>query len=206
MEALLLGLTIGFAAGISPGPLLFLTITSSLRWGARAGVLVALAPLITDLLIVSVTLVVLDQLPGWSLALIGVAGGLFVVWTGVQTLREARTSTLAASRAGPPLVATQALRRGATVNLLSPHPWITWASALGPLTLSTWRQSSASGVALVAGFYLFLVGTKVAIAIAVGRSRHRLGDRGYRVALGLAGALLLLAGSGLVIEFAPQLV
>lgn len=205
MEALLLGLTIGFAAGISPGPLLFLTITSSLRSGTRAGVLVALAPLVTDLLIVSVTLVVLDQLPGWTLALIGVAGGLFVIWTGIQTVREARTSSLSAARTGPPLPAGQALRRGAAVNLLSPHPWITWASALGPLTLSTWRQSPTSGVALVAGFYLLLVGTKVAIAVAVGRTRHRLSDRGYRVALGVAGALLLLAGAGLVIEFAPRL-
>ena len=37
MEALILGATIGLAAGISPGPLLFLTITPALRSGSRAG-------------------------------------------------------------------------------------------------------------------------------------------------------------------------
>jgi threonine/homoserine/homoserine lactone efflux protein len=205
MESLLLGLTIGFAAGVSPGPLLFLTITSSLRSGARAGVLVALAPLLTDAVIVGLVLLVLDRVPSWTLALLGVVGGLFVVWTGVATIREARTATLAAAREGETAGALDALRRGAAVNVLSPHPWITWATALGPLTVSTWRQSAPSGVALVVGFYVLLVGTKVAIALLVGRARHRLSDRGYRRALLLAGALLLVAGVALVAEFAPQL-
>jgi threonine/homoserine/homoserine lactone efflux protein len=205
VEALLLGLTIGFAAGISPGPLLFLTITSSLRSGARAGVLVALAPLLTDAVIVGLVLLVLDRLPGWTLALLGVLGGLFVVWTGVQTIREARTATLAAAREGDPSGAAEALRRGALVNFLSPHPWITWATALGPLTVSTWRDSPANGLALVVGFYVLLVGAKVAIALLVGRARRRLSDRGYRRSLLVAGALLLVAGVALVIEFAPQL-
>lgn len=205
MEALLLGLTIGFAAGVSPGPLLFLTITSSLRSGTRAGVLVALAPLLTDALIVGLVLVVLDRLPGWTLAALGVVGGLFVVWTGVQTLREARTAGLSAAREGEAAGALEALRRGAVVNFLSPHPWITWATALGPLTVSTWRESAPSGVALVGGFYVMLVGSKVAIAVLVGRARHRLSDRGYRRALVLAGALLLVAGVVLLVEFTPQL-
>ena len=52
MDALILGATIGLAAGISPGPLLFLTITSALRSGARAGVIVACAPLLSDIVVV----------------------------------------------------------------------------------------------------------------------------------------------------------
>lgn len=204
MEALLLGLTIGFAAGISPGPLLFLTITSSLRSGPRAGVLVALAPLLTDVAIVGLTLLVLDRLPGWALAVLGVVGGIFVAWTGVQTVREARDASLSAARAEPAGGAAQALRQGAIANFLSPHPWITWATALGPLTVSTWRGDQGSAVALVLGFYLLLVGTKVAVAVLVGKTRHRLGDRGYRRSLLVAGALLLLAGVALVVEFAAQ--
>ncbi len=120
-------------------------------------------------------------------------------------MREARTATLAPGREGDTAGAVEALRRGAVVNFLSPHPWITWATALGPLTVSTWRASPPSGVALVVGFYLLLVGTKVAIALLVGRSRHRLSDRGYRRALLVAGVLLLAAGVVLIVEFAPQL-
>lgn len=205
MEALLLGLTIGFAAGISPGPLLFLTITSSLRSGTRAGVFVALAPLVTDAMIVGLTLLVLDRLPSWVVAVLGVVGGLFVVLTGMQTVREARAASLSRPAGEDSPGSRQALRRGAVVNLLSPHPWITWATALGPLTVSTWRDDHGSAVALVVGFYLLLIGTKVAVAILVGRTRHRLGDRGYRRALFVAGGLLVAAGVALAVEFAPQL-
>jgi hypothetical protein len=76
---------------------------------------------------------------------------------------------------------------------------------MGPLTVATWADGPGNAVALVAGFYLLLVGTKVVVAVVVGRSRHRLGDRGYRASLVVAGALLLLAGLGLLVEFAPSL-
>ena len=87
----------------------------------------------------------------------------------------------------------------------SPHPWLTWATALGPLTVSAWRGSPAGGVGLVAGFYVTLVGAKVVLALLVGQGRSRLTERGYRRALGGAGVLLVLAGLGMVVEFAPAL-
>ena len=43
IAALLLGISYGFAAGISPGPLLALVITQTLKRGWRAGNLIALA-------------------------------------------------------------------------------------------------------------------------------------------------------------------
>jgi len=48
MNYLILGLTLGLSAGITPGPLLTLVITASLRRGWAGGLQVALAPLITD--------------------------------------------------------------------------------------------------------------------------------------------------------------
>ena len=104
MEALLVGLSLGAAAGISPGPLLVLVVTSSLRGGWPAGVLAAAAPLVSDAVIVTGTLLVLDRLPDATLAYIACAGALFVAWSGVATMRESRTATL-----GEGLVDTYAL-------------------------------------------------------------------------------------------------
>ncbi len=53
---LLQGIVLGFAAGISPGPMLGLVISQTLRYGWRAGNLVALAPLFTDIPIIGVVL------------------------------------------------------------------------------------------------------------------------------------------------------
>ncbi|MEV1115735.1 LysE family transporter [Actinosynnema sp. NPDC049800] len=203
MDALGLGLALGLAASISPGPLLVLVVTSALRSGWRAGALTACAPLLSDAAVVAVTLLLLDRLPGRALGVLGVVGAVFVVWTGVQTVRDARSASLTAqpSPDQPPPDAA-ALRRAVLVNLLSPHPWIAWATALGPLTITTWRTSAIGGVALLTGFYLTLVGGKVVIALLVARGRRRLGDTGYRRTLAATGVLLVLAGVAMGVEFA----
>ncbi|NCD26558.1 MAG: hypothetical protein EOL86_13335, partial [Deltaproteobacteria bacterium] len=46
------GLVLGLSAGLSPGPLLTLMLSETLRHGVRAGLLVAVAPLISDLPII----------------------------------------------------------------------------------------------------------------------------------------------------------
>lgn len=66
-----LGLSMGLSAGISPGPLLALVITASLRSGLKGGLLVALAPLITDAPIIILSVVLANRLPrqpfaGWA--------------------------------------------------------------------------------------------------------------------------------------------
>jgi threonine/homoserine/homoserine lactone efflux protein len=206
VDGLVLGATIGFTAGISPGPLLFLTITSALRSGARAGVIVACAPLVSDLVVVTLTLLVLGQLPETALAVIGVVGGLFMGWLGLRTWIEARTASLTQARGQAPPSTWKALREGALVNLLSPHPWIAWATALGPLTLAAWSDGPAHAVVFVVAFYALLVGAKVAIALLAGQGRRRLTDGGYRIALKVAGALLVASGIALVVEFGRGLV
>ncbi|MGB8020826.1 MAG: LysE family transporter [Candidatus Nanopelagicales bacterium] len=204
MRDLLLGLSIGFAAGISPGPLMLLVVTATLRLGWRAGVLTAISPLITDLVVVTLVLIVLDQLPMQALGLLGVIGGLFVILLGAQTIIESRDASLPAGVGGS-LPAGSTLRRASVMNLTSPHPWIAWATALGPLTVATYQRGAGGAVALVAGFYAALVGSKVILAVTVSGARRKLDDRRYRSALRLAGGLLVLLGVLLAAEFGHEL-
>jgi threonine/homoserine/homoserine lactone efflux protein len=204
MRDLLLGLSIGFAAGISPGPLLLLVVTATLRSGWRAGVLTAMSPLVTDLVVVTVVLLVLDQLPTQALSVLGVIGGLVVITVGVQTILEARDAGLP-SGDSKPVPTGSTLGRASVMNLTSPHPWITWATALGPLTVATYHRGTGGAVALVVGFYAALVGAKVVLAVMVAGARRRLDDRRYRLLLRLAGGLLALLGVLLAVEFGQQL-
>lgn len=206
MESLFVGLALGAAAGVSPGPLLVLVVTAAMRGGWAAGVLVACAPLVTDVLVIALTLTVLDALPAAALAWVAIGGAAFVLWTGVHTIIDARTATVAAPGEMPTGAAWQALKQGAIVNLLSPHPWIFWATVMGPLVVATWRQEPGGAIALVIGFYLTIVGVKALIGVLVGNSRHRLGDRGYRRALVIAGFLLIAAALAMVWEFGPVVV
>lgn len=203
MDAVVLGLTLGAAAGISPGPLLVLVVTSALRGGWPAGVLAACAPLVSDLVVVAGTLLVLNQLPERAMGWLALGGALFIAWTGIGTIRDARGATLTPDAATQRAVARQALGQAGLVNLLSPHPWLFWGTVLGPLTLATWRAGPAGAVALVAAFYVAIVGSKALLAVLVARGRHLLTDRAYRRSLVAAGVLLLLAAVALAVEFWP---
>jgi threonine/homoserine/homoserine lactone efflux protein len=82
IAALLLGLSYGFAASVSPGPTLGLVLAQTLQRGWRAGVLVALAPLCSDLPIVLLSVTVLDQFSVAAVGWLSCIGGLFVVYLG----------------------------------------------------------------------------------------------------------------------------
>jgi threonine/homoserine/homoserine lactone efflux protein len=184
MRDLLLGLSIGFAAGISPGPLLLLVVTATLKSGWRAGVLTAMSPLITDVVVVALVLLVLGQVPAGALGVLGVIGGVFVAFVGVQTIREARGARLPSG--GPqPVPAGSTLGRASIMNLTSPHPWITWATALGPLTVATYHRGTGGAVALVVGFYAALVGSKITWLLAT--ALHMVSLHGRRALSGSYG-------------------
>ena len=205
MDLLLIGLALGVGAGVSPGPLLVLVITAALRSGWRAGALAAFAPVVSDLIIVAGVLLLLDQLPPLALPVLAVGGGLFLLWTGVQTIRDSRTAALAGSAEERSRAGRRALWQAGLLNLLSPHPWLFWATVLGPLTIRSWRDSPAGAVALLLGFYVAIVGAKVVLAALVAGGRRWLTDTVYRRLLVGAGVLLLVVGGLVLVEFLPRL-
>lgn len=206
MDLLLLGLALGAGAGVSPGPLLVLVVTSALRSGWRAGALAACSPVVSDLAVVAGVLLVLDLLPDRALPILAVAGGLFLLWTGGQTIREAPAATLTLSEQERRRAGRQALWQAGLLNLLSPHPWLFWATVLGPLTVDAWRDAPSGALWLVSAFYVAIIGSKVAIAVLVASGRRWLTDTAYRRLLVGAGVLLMLLGVLVLVEFGPRAV
>jgi threonine/homoserine/homoserine lactone efflux protein len=202
MRELLLGLAIGFSAGVSPGPLLALVVSTSLRHGRRAGFQVAASPLLTDLPIIILSLTVLSAVPGRVVAAVGTVGAAVVVKLGISTLRQACRAELPAAVGG---AATHSLRRGVVVNLLSPHPWLFWFSVGGPLLVTAWHHGAIYGGTFLLGFYGLLVGTKVFLAALLSASRHRLSLPWYRGLLGASAGLLVVTAVALAINFLPAL-
>lgn len=200
MRYVFLGLTLGLGAGISPGPLLALVITTTLARGFRAGARVALSPLVTDSIIIAISLLFVHAIPTRLAALLGVAGGLYVVWLGIDALktRIEQDTSLIAPTADP-------LTRGTLLNLLSPHPWLFWIVVGGPILLAAWNASPISAIGFLGAFFALLVGTKVVIAAIVAQGRERLSPRNILVAQRIAGLLLIVAGIALTYEFGQQL-
>jgi threonine/homoserine/homoserine lactone efflux protein len=189
-----LGLSMGLGAGISPGPLLALVITSSLRSGLAGGLRVALAPLVTDAPIIALSVLLAGSLPPEALRWVGTVGGLVVIWLGVETLRAAPSAVLPehASAGQDP---GRELWRGVVANALNPHPYLFWATVGGPALVSSWRISPWHSLAFMLAFYVVLLGSKVTVAWLVSRRAGTLSQEWYRRVL--IGCGLLLLGMGL---------
>lgn len=202
-DALIVGLGYGLAAGVAPGPLLALTVASTLRAGRAAGSAVAIAPVVTDAPIVAAAIFAADQIPETALAVIGLAGALFVGWLGIGQVRARARVVSESAIVGERAIA---LRQGVVANLLSPHPYLFWATVGAPLIARFDAEGGAGAVTVFLGaFYLLLVGTKIAVAQTVHVSRQWLSSRGYRVALAITGGLLILLAILLAIDSARQL-
>jgi threonine/homoserine/homoserine lactone efflux protein len=194
------GAVLGLAAGLSPGPLMTLVLAQSLRHGTRQGLLAAMAPLITDLPIILVTLLALNRLAETEgvLAGIGLAGGLFVLYLAYQTWRAGPPG-----EAGPQRPAGSLLK-GVLVNALSPHPYLFWAVVGAPLVLQAAAAHPVAPWLFLGGFYGLLVGAKVVVALLAGRFRARLNPLLYTWVMRLL-ALLLLAFALVLIRNALEL-
>lgn len=194
------GLALGFGSGVMPGPMLALVLSASLRGGFRNGATVAMSPLITDLPIIALCLTVLSQLSDGVLRLIAYAGAAVLTWYAYEAVRDALTVSLDELRGSAERAPSRArsLRQGVIANFLNPSPWLFWMSVGGPLLTEAWAASPAQAVAFVVPFYALLIGSKVAVAWAVGAGRSRLSNRGYRVLLFAAAALLLVLAFSLV--------
>jgi threonine/homoserine/homoserine lactone efflux protein len=176
---------------------LALVITASLRSGLAGGLWVALAPLITDLPIIALSVLLARYLPPAALRWLGMVGGLVVIWMGIETIRSARKATLssdAGARANP----QRELWRGVAVNALNPHPYLFWATVGGPALVSGWRISPWYALAFILAFYALLVGSKMLIAWLVGRHSLGLSLTWYRRVLAGCGVLILAAGGWLI--------
>ena len=185
------GTILGLSAGFAPGPLLALVISETVEHGVKAGVKVALAPIITDLPIIIITLFILAKLSSFHsvLGIISIIGAIFILYMGIKNIRIKGVS-LDINKSSP-----RSFQKGIIVNALSPHPYLLWFSVGGPTTLKAMEQSLPAAIAFVLSFYVLLVGSKMVLAFLVGKSRtFLLGNKYIFTMRLLGGILIILAG------------
>jgi len=188
LHYLAIGSVLGLSAGFAPGPLLTLVISETLRHGMRSGVKVALAPILTDLPIITITLFILARLSGFHEILGGISllGGVFILFLGFECLRT-KGVKLDLEEGRP-----QSLKRGIIANALSPHPYLFWFSVGAPAVTRAADRSVFAVLAFIVSFYACLVGSKIVLAVVTGKSRSFLTGGKYINTMRVLGLLLLL--------------
>jgi threonine/homoserine/homoserine lactone efflux protein len=186
------GFTLGFSAGVSPGPLHAYLCAQAMNGGWRRALAAAFAPLFSDVFIVTLVLLVLTQMPDWVLRALQIVGACFILylaWGAYKDFRAAGDNTRAAAG-----TARQSLQKAVVVNLLNPNPYIFWGVVGGPILLEGWEKAARYGVGFIGAFYAALIGTFV-VFVTVFATAGTLGPKVTRTLSGLSA--VALAGFGL---------
>jgi threonine/homoserine/homoserine lactone efflux protein len=183
----LLGAAYAFAAAVQPGPFQTYLISSTLTHGLRRTLPAVLAPLLSDVPIISLVLLVLTQVPPSVVSALRLAGGVFLLYLAYGAFVAFRTYE--APRTGQPAQAAQTLIKAAIVNVLNPNPYLSWSLVLGPLLLQAWRTAPAHAIALIASFYVTMIASTAAILVPFAGARA-IGPRVGRTMVGISAAAL----------------
>ena len=195
-------MVLGTFAGLAPGPYTTMVAGTALEKGFKAGFILALTPLITDVVPMLFSALLLDRLGEVALTLLGIVGGAVVIVVGLRFIRGHSKDTDA-----PPSTEAQApsdmgKRRQSALaghviasTLLNPSPWLFWLVIASPLLLRSWNRSPGEGLVFVCLIFLTNISTATSLAWIASHSRKLMNPDWQRRSLKVVGVTLILAGS-----------
>ena len=130
LEYLGYGLLLGLSGGLTPGPVTTLVITHTLRHGFREGLKITIAPLVTDLPLILLTVFVFSRLADAGMLI----GGIALVGAGYLAYLARETFNAPPLSAVPSAEGPRSFRTGLIANVLNPNPYLFW-SVVGAPTL-----------------------------------------------------------------------
>jgi len=187
-EPLFSGIIFGLVAGLSPGPILTLVMAETLKFGKEEGFKVAVSPLITDSIIMILSLLALSTLVehGVVIGLISIFGACYLVYVGLENFRT-KTSKFEAV-----VVKKEAFKRAIITNLLNPHTYLFWISVGSPIILETLGTDASAVILFLLGFYAFLIGSMIFVALVIDRSKSLVKSKYYSYVIRVLGIVLIV--------------
>src|SRR5687768_2272271 len=191
LPCILQGIGYGFAAAVQPGPFQTYMISQTLTNGWKRSLLIAFSPLVSDGPIISLCLLVLNQVPAWLLRFLYIAGGLFVLYLAHGAYTFWKNFDLDKRSAEPGN--QKSIFKGALMIMISPGPYVYWTLVTGPVLLRGWRESPILGLGFLAGFYVTVTLGLIAIILLFGKARE-LGPKVNRALIGISALALFCFG------------
>lgn len=163
-----------------------LIIGETLKHGKVAGIKIGIAPLLTDLPIMLVSVFVLSKLQQLdfllgAISLFG-AGYLAYLAYGSITVKEIHLDTNSGSRS---------LMKGIVANFLNPNPYIFYFSILGPLIIKGMKDSILLGPLSVFIFLGVFVLINIILVLSVNAAKQFFNSKKYIYTIRVLGLILL---------------
>ncbi len=194
---LLPGALLGIIAALSPGPLMALIVSETLKNGFAGGMRIAVAPVLTDIPFILGAFFIAKSIESSTalLAAVSFIGAMFMAYLAYQNF-SAKKSDFSFS----PTTSAGSLKKGMAVNLLNPHMYIYWFSVATPVfAVGTIVQNSLYAGALL--FFSVLI--MVLMAYGISRIRLHIFDYAHWI-LRILGLFLLLFSWKLLMDGARR--
>lgn len=191
--ALATGLGLGFLVGAQVGPIWLLCARSSLRHGVVSGLAVGLGAALVDAAYASLGVAGAARLlerPGLQLGL-GLLGAAVLVLLGARTLWSAFRIRMGAEVEVEVASPARALRTSLVATASNPMTIASWAAIFAAATAAGVTRSAGDAVVMVLGVGAGSMAWFTLLSAGMAALRRRVGERGLRLADGLAGLGLL---------------
>lgn len=185
-DFILPGILVGVGSAVSPGPLMLLIVSETLRGGIRSGWSVAVAPLITDVPFVIVSIFLAASIAPFRsvLGIISLLGAAFLLFLAFQNL------TVRKEDLQLPQSSSKSLLKAVLLNLVNPYLYIFWFS----VALPVFARGNTTGSALFASSLLLsAVGSMMILAVFVALIRKKFVDYLHLIIRSLSVFLFLVA-------------
>ena len=194
-ETIITVVSLSLIAAITPGPLLTLIISETLSYGKANGVKIALAPLMTDLPIMLVSVFFLSKLAQLNelLGIISLAGAAYLAYLAYGNITTKQVNLKSKTEA-------RSLSKGIIANFLNPNPYIFYFSILGPLSVKAMSLNFLYGPLFLAIFLGLFVAILILIALSVHRAKRLFSSQRYVYVIRVLGLVLLFFAVSFVWE------
>ncbi len=193
--SLWLACAMGFSIASMPGPILALITTETLRRGAWPGAQVALAPMCVDACVMLPLVMALQSsIPsGTGAVALGVAGGGFLSWLGIQSVRAGSTVAVPGRHRGSRRIPS--FLKSVLTHLVNPYAYIFWGTVGFAFVREGFEARGLRGaMSFPMGFWLGAAAMNFLVVCLVSRGRRYLPPRLEPCVHVLSGVLLLGAG------------
>ena len=162
----------------------FCLLCSTIKHEFEEGLKVAFAPLISDIPLIIISLIIISFFEGYKsiLGIISILGGVYLVYLAYESFKF---KPLDVDVSKP-----KSLRKGVTLNLLNPSPYIFWITIGSPIIIPAYTINSIAPLEFIISFYIFLVGSKICVAYITGRSREFITGKIYLYIMNILGILI----------------
>ncbi|MDW7732507.1 MAG: LysE family transporter [Methanolobus sp.] len=197
LEMLAMGFAVGMTGALVPGPMLFVTIDTSLKKGWLAGPKVFIGHAILEFLVCLLIIYGITAVSDSTVMAISILGGATLIIFGILTIKNARGTADSMQEQGN--TNSSPVLAGVITSASNPYFWIWWLAAGSALVLRGLEISLLAAAMFVIGHWIADIGYFTVVSTSVSRGKKLMSPKIYERVLMSCGLFLVLFGSWFII-------